>query len=137
MIVDIGNQRIEAGVGANWLMAPFIHVSRDRPGRFTDGSHAVYSAGDREEVAIREVAYHHARFMAKSREEPGWTLQFRVLINALDLDLHDARADPAMHDPYAFASPRERYVQRPVERDSSSQRSLPGRRMCRDLPALI
>jgi hypothetical protein len=92
-------ERRVSGVGASLLMAPFVHVSRDRPGRFTDGSYGVYSAGDREEVAIREVAYHHARFMSQSREEPGWTSQFRVLINALDLGLHDVRNDPTLHDP--------------------------------------
>lgn len=92
-----------SGVGASWLMAPFVHVSRDRPGRFTDGRYGVYSAGDREEVAIRETAHHHARFMAQSREEPGWTSQFRALINALDLDLHDVCGDPAMHDPSDYA----------------------------------
>jgi hypothetical protein len=95
-------ERRVSGVGASWLMAPFVHISRDRPGRFTDGSYGVYSAGDREEVAIREAAYHHARFMAQSREEPGWTSQFRVLINALDLDLHDVRGDQAMHQPLDY-----------------------------------
>lgn len=92
-------ERRVSGAGASLLMAPFVHVSRDRPGRFTDGSYGVYSAGDREEVAIREVAYHHGRFMSQSREEPGWTSQFRVLINALDLSLHDVRNDPTLHDP--------------------------------------
>jgi hypothetical protein len=91
-------ERRVSGAGASWLMAPFVHVSRDRPGRFTDGSYGVYSVGDREEVAIRETAHHHAKFMAQSREELGWTSQFRVLINALDLDLHDVRGDPAMHN---------------------------------------
>jgi hypothetical protein len=96
-------ERRVSGVGASWLMAPFVHVSLDRPGRFTDGSYGVYSAGDREEVAIRETAHHQARFMAQSREEAGWTSQFRVLINALDLDLHDVRDDPRMHDPLDYA----------------------------------
>jgi hypothetical protein len=99
-------ERRVSGVGASWLMAPFVHVSRDRPGRFTDGSYGVYSAGDREEVAIREAAFHHARFMAQSREEPGWTSQFRVLINALDLDLHDVRDDPMMHQPLDYTRPQ-------------------------------
>src|SRR5690606_25173042 len=82
-------ERRVSGPGASYLMAPFVHVSPDRPGRFTDGSYGVYSGGDREEVALREVAYHHARAMAASREEPGWTSQFRLLVNRLDLDLHD------------------------------------------------
>jgi len=87
------------GAGASYLMAPFVHISTDRPGRFTDGSYGVYSAGDREEVAIREVAHHHAKAMANSDEAPGWTSQFRMLVNRLDLDLHDARPDDRYHDP--------------------------------------
>ena len=88
-----------SGPGASFLMAPFVHVSRDRPGRFTDGSYGVYSAGDSEEVAIREVAHHHGRFMRASAEGPGWTSQFRMLVNRLDLDLHDARTLDAIHHP--------------------------------------
>ena len=87
------------GPGATYLMAPFVHVSRDRPGRFTDGSFGVYSAGNGEEVAIREVAHHHARAMNASAEAPGWVSQFRMLINALDLDLHDLRDKEEVHWP--------------------------------------
>ena len=43
------------GIGASYNMAPFTHISLDRPGRFTNGSYGVYSAGNSEEVAIREV----------------------------------------------------------------------------------
>lgn len=46
-------ERRVSGPGASYLMAPFVHCSPDRPGRFTDGTYGVYSAGDREEVAIR------------------------------------------------------------------------------------
>ncbi|MCF4097334.1 RES family NAD+ phosphorylase [Maritalea mediterranea] len=95
-VVDqIGNlalvppERRVNGVGASYLMAPFTHVSKDRPGRFTDGSYGVYSAGDREEVALYEVAYHHGRFMAATDEAPGWTSQFRMLVGGLDQLLHD------------------------------------------------
>lgn len=95
-IVDqIGNlalvpaKRRVHGHGASYVMAPFTHVSTDRPGRFTDGSYGVYSAGDREEVAIYEVAFHHGRFMAATEEEPGWTSQFRMLVGSLDQLLHD------------------------------------------------
>ncbi|WP_069881753.1 RES family NAD+ phosphorylase [Bosea sp. BIWAKO-01] len=87
-----------AGHGASYLMAPFVHISTDRPGRFTDGTWGVYSAGQSDEVAIREVAHHHGRAMAASREEGGWTSQFRVLINQVDLDLHDVRARADLHD---------------------------------------
>lgn len=92
------------GPGASYLMAPFVHISTDRPGRFTDGTYGVYSAGDREEVAILEVAHHHGRAMANSGEEPGWTSQFRMLVNRLDLDLSDARPEAAYHDPDDYAA---------------------------------
>lgn len=92
-------ERRVSGPGASYLMAPFVHVSTDRPGRFTDGSYGVYSAGDREEVAIREVAHHHGTAMANSGETPGWTSQFRVLVNRIDLDLCDARPFDQYHDP--------------------------------------
>ncbi|WP_366658350.1 RES family NAD+ phosphorylase [Fodinicurvata sp. EGI_FJ10296] len=92
------NRRV-GGPGASYLMAPFVHVSTDRPGRFTDGSYGVYSAGNREDVAIREVAYHHGRAMANSGEEPGWTSQFRMLTNSVDLDLHDVRPHDLYHAP--------------------------------------
>lgn len=92
-------ERRVSGPGASYLMAPFVHVSPDRPGRFTDGTYGVYSAGDREEVAIREVAHHQARAMAASTEVPGWTSQFRVLVNSIALDLHDVRTLPDYHRP--------------------------------------
>lgn len=99
-------ERRVGGSGASYLMAPFVHVSPDRPGRFTDGSYGIYSAGNREEVAIREVAYHHSRAMAASAEAPGWTSQFRMLVNAIDLQLHDVRDDPTCHDPDDYAIPQ-------------------------------
>ncbi len=92
-------KRRVGGPGASYLMAPFVHVSHDRPGRFTDGSFGIYSVGNSEEVAIREVAHHHGRAMAASAEAPGWTSQFRMLVNRLDLDLHDARPFDRLHDP--------------------------------------
>ncbi len=92
-------ERRVGGPGASYLMAPFVHISTDRPGRFTDGTYGVYSAGDREEVAIREVAHHHGAAMVNHGEEPGWTSQFRMLVNRLDLDLHDARPLARYHDP--------------------------------------
>ncbi|MGJ8528488.1 RES family NAD+ phosphorylase [Maritalea sp.] len=77
------------GHGASYVMAPFVHCSTDRPGRFTDGSYGVYSAGDSEEVAIKEVAFHHARFMHSTEQDSGWTSQFRVLVGAINTQLHE------------------------------------------------
>lgn len=100
-------ERRVGGQGASLVMAPFVHVSPDRPGRFTDGSYGVYSAGSSEEVAIREVAHHHAIAMANSGEVPGWTSQFRVLINPINLDLHDVRGQKDCHDPHDYSLPQQ------------------------------
>jgi hypothetical protein len=56
------------GNGASYLMAPFTHVSTDRPSRFTDGSYGVLYVGDRFETALFETIHHHARFMARTRK---------------------------------------------------------------------
>lgn len=79
------------GNGASYLMAPFTHVSTDRPSRFTDGSYGVLYVGDRFETALFETIHHHARFMARTREAPGWTSQFREIVMAVDAQLHDLR----------------------------------------------
>lgn len=84
------------GPGASYLMAPFTHVSADRPTRFSDGSFGVLYAGNRLEVALLETAYHHARFLARTREPAGWTSQFREILLDVAGRLHDLRgADPA------------------------------------------
>lgn len=95
-----------SGPGASYLIAPFVHISPDRPGRFTDGSWGVYSAGQSEEIAIREVAHHHGRAMLASNEVRGWTSQFRTLVNRIDLDLHDVRDRAEFHAADSYAAPQ-------------------------------
>mgnify|MGYP003628058773 CR=1 FL=1 len=87
------------GPGASWVMAPFVHCSPLRPGRFSDGSFGLYYAGDRTEVAIAETVHHHARFMSATEETPGWTSQFRELIGSIDTDLDDATGHADLLDP--------------------------------------
>lgn len=84
-----------SGAGASWLMAPFTHVSRDRPSRFSDGSYGVLYAGESFETALFETIHHHGRFMARTGEAPGWTSQFRELVLAIDAALHDLRGERA------------------------------------------
>lgn len=79
-----------SGTGATWAMAPFCHVSRDRPSRFSDGTYGVYYAGDRLEVALAETLFHFERFMSATAEEPG-TSDYRELVGSLDAQLHDLR----------------------------------------------
>ncbi|SNX73855.1 RES domain-containing protein [Cereibacter ovatus] len=76
-----------SGPGASFAMAPFTHVSVDRPSRFTDGSFGIYYAADSLEVALVEVAHHHGRFMAATAEAPGWASEFRQILGWLDAEL--------------------------------------------------
>ena len=95
-----------SGPGAGWVMAPFCHVSRDRPSRFSDGGYGVYYAGNRFEVALAETVYHFGRFMAATDEEPA-TADYRELVGRIDAELHDLRsAQPPGSPSQCRAGPR-------------------------------
>lgn len=101
-IGDLGKvppDRRVAGPGASYVMAPFVHCSTDRPGRFTDGSFGIYYAGNSTPVAIAETVHHHAKFMLTTDEEPSWTSQFRELVGSVDSVLDDASNYPEYLDP--------------------------------------
>ena len=83
------------GPGASYLMAPFTHVSFDRPSRFTNGAYGVLYAADRFETALAETIHHHERFMARTAEPEGWISQFREIVLDVNLEAHDLRGDPA------------------------------------------
>lgn len=96
-IGDLGKvpvHRRVAGPGASYVMAPFVHCSPLRPGRFSNGNYGVYYAGNSEEVALAETIHHHSKFMASTHEDAGWTSQFRLLIGAIDADLTDVNDLP-------------------------------------------
>lgn len=80
-----------AGPGASWLMAPFTHVSMDRPSRFSAGSFGVLYVGETFDTALFETLHHHARFMAATQQPPGWTSQFREIRLDIAARLHDVR----------------------------------------------
>jgi RES domain len=88
------NRRV-GGTGATYLMAPFCHVSPDRKSRFSDGSFGVLYAGNVFEVALLETIHHHEHFMARTKEAPGWTSQFREIVMNIDARLHDLRMPDA------------------------------------------
>jgi len=98
IMATIGNldlvpaDRRVGGSGATYLMAPFTHASSDRPSRFTDGTYGVLYAAAGFETALFETIHHHGLFMARTRESPGWTSQFREIVLTLDADLHDLRS---------------------------------------------
>ncbi|RDJ20576.1 RES domain-containing protein [Bosea caraganae] len=86
-------ERRVSGSGASWLMAPFTHVSPDRPSRFSAGGFGVLYAGKAFEVALFETVHHHGGFMAATKEAPGWTSQFREIVLDVSARLHDLRGE--------------------------------------------
>jgi hypothetical protein len=81
------------GDGASYLMAPFTHVSTDRPSRFTDGSYGVlYVGGPVRDRAVRDDPPPCPLHGADPKEAPGWTSQFREIVMSVDADLHDLRS---------------------------------------------
>lgn len=92
----VPDQRRVAGPGSSYLMAPFTHVSTDRPSRFSDGTFGVLYAGNTFEVALFETIHHHGKFMARTNEPAGWTSQFREILLDINAQLHDLRGDTAV-----------------------------------------
>jgi RES domain len=92
-------ERRVGGPGATYLMAPFTHVSADRPSRFTDGRFGVLYAASTFETALFETMHHHARFMKRTSEPAGWTSQFREIVLDIGGALHDVRGIAAVHAP--------------------------------------
>jgi len=103
LMENIGNidlippARRVGGHGASYLMAPFTHVSTDRPSRFSRGKFGVLYVGREFQTALLETAYHHALFMANTHEPAGWTSQFREILLEVHGDLHDLRGDNPAH----------------------------------------
>jgi hypothetical protein len=85
-------QRRVGGQGASYLMAPFTHVSPDRPTRFSAGNFGVLYAARHFETALLETRYHHARFLSRTAESPGWVSQFREIVLNVTAKLNDLRA---------------------------------------------
>ncbi|MEM9386387.1 MAG: RES family NAD+ phosphorylase [Pseudomonadota bacterium] len=94
------------GPGASYLMAPFVHVSTERPGRFHDGTYGAWYAANRFQTAVAETAHHMAAFYRSTAQTPGWLVQVRELIARVDHRFHDLRAAPAFEsalDPNDYA----------------------------------
>src|SRR3546814_6941358 len=89
------------GPGASYLMAPFTHVSTDRPSRFTKGDYGVLYAGNLFETALAETVHHHARFMARTAEPEGWTSQFREIVLDIRSEEHTSELQSLMRISYA------------------------------------
>jgi RES domain len=72
-----------AGPNASWVMAAFTHVNK-RGSRFSDGSYGVYYTAEALLTAIKETAFHWARFAADSHDPPGRREDMRVLLGSVD-----------------------------------------------------
>lgn len=79
------------GPGASYLMAPFTHVSVDRPSRFSAGDYGVLYAAHEFETALSETIHHHEELMAATAQAEGWAAQFRELVFDIAADLSDCR----------------------------------------------
>ncbi len=103
LMASIGNldlvppARRVGGTGASYLMAPFTHISPDRPSRFSNGSYGVLYVAAQFDTALFETIHHHARFMARTAEAPGWTSQFREIILSIEASFHDLRSGEHEH----------------------------------------
>jgi hypothetical protein len=104
---DLGKvpaHRRVSGIGASYVMAPFVHCSTARPGRFTDGTYGIYYAGESEDVALAETIHHHQQFMRATAQSPGWTSDFRVLVGSIDQVLDDVNAVPDVLHPNDYSA---------------------------------
>jgi RES domain-containing protein len=84
-------ERRVGGPGASYVMAPFVHCSPDRPGRFHDGSFGVFYAADSFETALAETLHHVGKFLLATQEQPGWIAEMRELLGQIDRPLVDIR----------------------------------------------
>jgi hypothetical protein len=78
------------GPGASYVMASFTHLN-PKGSRFSDGRYGVYYAAREFDTALRETAYHFARFAADSDDPPRYEAM-RVLVGKIDARLHDVES---------------------------------------------
>ncbi|MGF1543342.1 MAG: RES family NAD+ phosphorylase [Parvularculaceae bacterium] len=91
-------ERRVSGAGANYVMAPFVHISPERAGRFHDGTFGAYYAARTFETAVAETAYHKGLFFEATGEAPGWIAQMRELVGSIDNEFHDLRGAGGFED---------------------------------------
>ncbi len=96
-----------SGPGASYVMSSFTHLN-PKGSRFSDGSYGVYYAAREFETALRETAFHFARYAADSEDGPRYE-DMRVLVGGIDHSVHDVQALPAdrrssVLDPDSYAA---------------------------------
>lgn len=110
---DVGEIRLVppderiSGPGASYVMAAFTHRNPNGS-RFSDGGYGVYYAARTLRTAVRETAFHFARFAADSGDPPRYE-DMRVLVGRIERRFVDVGALPAAErarvlDPDAYAA---------------------------------
>ena len=77
------------GLGSGPIMAAFTHVNTEGS-RFGNGQFGVFYAACERATAVTETRYHHARFLAATKEA-AMHLPMRLYHVAIDAKLHDLR----------------------------------------------
>ena len=84
------------GAGSGPIMAAFTHVNT-LGSRFSAGQWGVFYAAQERATAMAETRYHHARFLAATKQGP-LHLPMRLYHVAIDARLHDLRPAGAVPD---------------------------------------
>ena len=94
-----------SGPGSSIVMAAFTHIGFIS--RFSDGSYGVYYAARTLETAVRETAFHRARFLAATEESPG-EIDMRVYVGRPVKTLLDVRGSQYdfLHEPDDYERPQ-------------------------------
>lgn len=94
------------GPGSGPVMAAFTHLNPEGS-RFSDGSYGVFYAAHDKDTAVAETQYHHARFLAATKQPP-MQLPMRLYAVRVSAQLHDLRpldlAGKGIHAPGSYAA---------------------------------
>ncbi len=95
-----------AGPCTGPVMAAFTHLN-PQGSRFSNGDYGVFYAAHDRATAIAETQYHHARFLAATRQ-PEMQLPMRLYAVRISAQLHDLRPDgavaPEVYNPSNYAA---------------------------------
>lgn len=94
------------GHGSSPIMAAFCHLNK-QGSRFSDGTWGVYYAASTLPVAVAEISYHRARFLAATAQ-PALEVDMRSYMAHVTKPLHDLRPKTwrHLHEPDHYGASR-------------------------------
>lgn len=102
-LTRVPRHRCIGGPNASAIMAAFTHLPL-KAGRFDTPVFGAYYAAFAVETAIRETAYHQARFRRRTHE-PACEFTMRTYIGRIKAPLHDVRGGwPDIHAPESYVA---------------------------------